>query len=298
MNILMTGGTGLIGRRFIEHFRQYHFTVLTRSVASAVVSLPPSVDCIESLSELENLDDFDAVINLAGEPIIDKRWSQQQKTIISHSRWGITKQLVALFANSDNPPSVFLSGSAIGVYGDRGDEILTESSLVTRRDFPSDICLRWEEIAKQAEPYTRVVLLRTGIVLSHQGGALSKMLLPFKYCLGGKIAHGDQYMSWIHEIDYINALDFILNDEKLSSAINLVAPNAVTNSVFSQTLAQSLQRPAILPMPKTILQLLLGESSCLLLDSQRVVPQAILNSGFEFHYPRLPSALNAIVKKV
>jgi uncharacterized protein (TIGR01777 family) len=156
--------------------------------------------------------------------------------------------------------------------------------------------LRWEEIAKQAEPYTRVVLLRTGIVLSPRGGALAKMLLPFKCYLGGRIGNGRQYMSWIHYQDYINALDYLLTEKSLFSAINVVAPQAVTNSLFTQVLADSMHRLAIFPVPRKIMQYLLGESSCLLLDSQRVVPQALLISGFEFSFPSLKSALIDVLK--
>ncbi len=298
MKILITGGTGLIGRSFIEQFSEYQITALTRSISKAEILFPSSVKLIDSLESLQNLDMFDAVINLAGEPIIDKRWSEKQKQIISQSRWKITQQLVDLFACSHKPPKVFLSGSAIGVYGNRGDKVLTESCAVQKTDFPTAVCLRWEELAKQAEPYTRVVLLRTGIVLSPRGGALVKMLLPFKCCLGGRIGNGRQYMSWIHYQDYINALDYLLTEKSLFSAVNVVAPQAVTHRLFTQVLAASMHRLAILPVPRKIMQYLLGESSCLLLDSQRVVPQALLISGFQFSFPSLKSALIDVLKNL
>ncbi|MBW2942376.1 TIGR01777 family oxidoreductase [Zhongshania aquimaris] len=291
MNILITGGTGLIGSAFIESATDCQFTVLTRSTAGAKSTLPSSVTCIESLSALPHLNEFDAVINLAGEPIVDKRWSEEQKNIICQSRWEITQQLVDLFAKSATPPSVFLSGSAIGVYGNRGDESLTEKSSVSERDFPTRLCIRWESIARQAEPYTRVVLLRTGIVLAKQGGALAKMLLPFKLCLGGPIGSGQQYMAWIHYRDHIAAMHFLLKDKGISGPVNLVAPNAEKNKEFTQTLAKSLRRIAIFPMPRFVLHALLGESSSLLLDSQKVVPQTLLNRGFSFEFNKLKSAL-------
>ena len=289
--VLITGGTGLIGSAFIRQFSDLHITVLTRSIPKAKALLPATVELIDSLDQLPNLDAFDAVINLAGEPIIDKRWSKRQKHIICQSRWQITQQLVALFASSQNPPEVFLSGSAIGIYSDRGDEDLTETSPVQGCDFPASLCLHWESIARQAEAYTRVVLLRTGIVLDAQGGALAKLLLPFKCFLGGSIGNGKQYMSWIHYQDLIYAMHYLLTAKQVAGAINMVAPEPQTNRVFSQTLAKVLHRVAIVPAPKPLLHLMLGESSCLLLDSQRVVPQALLKHGFTFKFSSLKQAL-------
>jgi uncharacterized protein (TIGR01777 family) len=299
MNILMTGGTGLIGQAFIRQFDDHQFTVLSRSKpnkANASSALPATVNLIDSLDRLHNLDDFDAVINLAGEPIIDKRWSPKQKHIICQSRWLLTQQLVDLFANSQTPPSVFLNGSAIGAYGDRGDQIVTEASPVEVTDFPTKLCLKWEEIAMGAAPYTRVVLLRTGIVLAAHGGALGKMLLPFKCCLGGRIGDGRQFMSWIHYQDHLNAMQFALLESSISGAVNLVAPEAQRNSVFTQALAKSLNRVAVVPLPKKILQLLLGESSCLLLDSQRIAPQKLLQNGFEFKFQSVKLAFDNLLK--
>jgi uncharacterized protein (TIGR01777 family) len=296
MKILLTGGTGLLGQCFIKEFGDYQFTVLTRSCSKAKTLLPETVTLIDSLDRLQNLDEFDAVINLAGEAIIDKRWSEQQKNVICQSRWKISQQLVDLFSVSLKPPAVFLSGSAVGIYGDRGSEIISESAALQENDFATRLCIRWEEIAKQASPFTRVIFLRTGIVLALQGGALQKMLLPFKLCLGGRIATGQQYMSWIHYLDHINAMDFLLKNESLTGAVNLVAPEPKTNQDFTKTLATSLHRPAILPAPKKLLQLLLGESSSLLLDSQRIVPQALLDKGFKFSFSTLESAFRDLLK--
>ena len=296
MKVLITGGTGLIGSAFIRQFSDLHITVLTRSIPKAKALLPATVELIDSLDQLPNLDAFDAVINLAGEPIIDKRWSKRQKHIICQSRWQITQQLVALFASSQNPPEVFLSGSAIGIYSDRGEEVLNETSPLQGHDFPSTLCQRWEDIARQAEPYTRVVLLRTGIVLCADGGALAKLLLPFKCFLGGPIGNGQQYMSWIHYQDLIHALHYLLTEKQLTGAVNLVAPEAESNRVFSQTLARVLHRIAVIPAPKQLLKLAMGESSCLLLDSQRVVPEALLNQGFKFKFSSLKQALVDLLK--
>lgn len=295
MKVLITGGTGLIGSALIRGAVGFEFTVLTRSIANAKSILPASLQYIDSLENLQNLDAFDAVINLAGEPIIGKRWSDQQKDHICQSRWQVTEQLVQLFAQSTTPPKVFISGSAIGVYGDRGDEPLTEVSSTEERDFSTMLCQRWESIARQAEPYTRVVLLRTGIVLSAQGGALAKLLLPFKCGLGGRISTGEQYMAWIHYRDHINAIHFLLNETNISGPVNLVAPNAEKNMVFTQVLAKTLHRIAVLPMPKIALRLLLGEASSLLLDGQKVLPQTLLNQGFVFEFNKLKPALSDLV---
>lgn len=296
MNILMTGGTGLIGQAFIRQFNDNQFTVLTRSMTKARAILPESVKLIDSLVTLPNLDAFDAVINLAGEPIIGRRWCEQQKQVICQSRWHVTHQLVELFKLSHIPPEIFLSASAIGAYGNRGKETLTESSSVQISDFPAKVCIEWENIAKQADPYTRVILLRTGIVLDPRGGALAKMLLPFKWGLGGRIGQGQQYMSWIHYQDHISAMRYLLTEKRIDGVINLVAPECQTNCVFTQTLAQVLNRPAILPVPKVILQWAMGESACLLLDSQKVLPQKLLHSEFCFAFSNLKSALTNLLK--
>ncbi|AUZ85830.1 NAD-dependent epimerase/dehydratase family protein [Methylophaga nitratireducenticrescens] len=169
MNILITGGTGLIGSCFIKQFSGYKFTVLTRRSSKAKIPIQERVKFISSLDELHNLDDFDAVINLAGEPIVDKRWSKKQKAIITQSRLQITQRLVELIFCSKKPPKVFLSSSAIGVYGDRGDEVLTEASTVQETDFPSALCIQWEALARRAETHTRVIVMRTGIVLASHG---------------------------------------------------------------------------------------------------------------------------------
>lgn len=292
MKILITGGTGLIGRAFMSHYGDYHYTLLSRTTGAlkkAIITNNPVV-MISSLEQLDNLDDFDAVINLAGEPIIDKRWSVKQKKVICDSRWELTQKLVSLFEASKDAPSVFVNGSAIGVYGDRGDEVLHEDVPVKVHDFSSQLCLGWEDIAHKASPFTRVVLLRTGIFLASNGGALAKMVLPFKLCLGGRISHGQHYMSWVHGLDHIRAMHFVLNQKSIQGPVNLVAPNPQKNTDFTQDLAKALNRIAIFPMPKKALQIILGESSCLLLDSQRVVPKKLTDNGFEFKFPNLAQA--------
>lgn len=297
MKLLITGGTGLIGKQFIQSHPHHEYTVVTRSQTKAKQILPDSVTLLESLSGLDNLDRFDGVINLAGEPIVDKRWTDKQKRIICDSRWDITQQLVTLFRESKNPPSVFLSGSAIGVYSDHGDFLITERDAATQSDFASSVCQQWESIAKQAEPYTRVIALRTGIVLDPKGGALAKMLMPFKMCLGGRIGHGRQYMSWIHISDMVSAMELLLSRADVKGAINMVAPTPVTNQQFTEDLASTLHRVAVLPMPSAVLKLLLGESSALLLGSQRVIPERLLEASFNFQFPDLKAALSDLLNQ-
>lgn len=297
MKILMTGGTGLIGHRFIQRYPEHEYTVLTRSPEKAKKKLPNTVALLDSLSTLENLDGFDGVINLAGEPIVDKRWTEHQKQAIRDSRWSVTQQLVDLFRLSKTPPSVFLSGSAIGIYGDHGDFVVTERDTSTTLDFAASLCQRWEAIAKEAEPYTRVVHLRTGIVLDPKGGALAKMLTPFKLCLGGRLGNGRQFMSWIHIQDMVGGIAFLLNNKESSGAFNMVAPEPVTNQQFTEALAAALNRMAVLPVPSFMLKLMLGESSRLLLGSQRVNPDALISQSYSFQFPDLNAALTDLLKR-
>ena len=295
MKILITGGTGVIGRAFIRQFNDYQYTLLTRYESKARSIFAGSVEVITGLDHFYNLNEYDAVINLAGEAIVDKRWTDMQKRIICHSRWQITQTLVDLISRSDNPPKVFLSGSAIGIYGNREDEILTEAFPVTEMDFPTQLCIEWEKVAAHAKPYTRVVFLRTGVVLSLDGGALKKMLLPFKLFMGGRLGSGLQFMSWIHIQDYNNAVNYLLTNKEMKGPVNLVAPEPARNKAFTQGLAVALNRKALFIIPKPLLKLMLGESSCLLLDSQKVVPEKLLNSGFEFSFPKLTSALDSLL---
>ncbi|KZM43105.1 epimerase [Marinomonas sp. SBI22] len=290
MKILMTGGTGLIGSRFINEFEQHEYTVFTRSPYQAKQDLPPQTKIINDLSKLSDLNEFDAVINLAGEPIIDKRWSQRQKGMICQSRWHTTDKLVKLFAQSDNPPEVFLSGSAVGIYGNHYDRFLPETQTTFSKDFASRLCQRWEKISQEASEHTRVVNLRTGIVLDGKGGALGKMLPIFKCNLGGKIGDGQQFMPWIHIHDMINAMSFLLSHKNCEGPFNLTSPHAVTNYQFTEELAHILDKRAYLPMPKAILKVVMGEASALLLDSQRVVPEKLIEAGFHFDFPEIEEA--------
>ncbi len=293
MHLFITGGTGLIGSALIHALDDVRITVLTRDIKKAQKKLPPKVTFIQTLDDLADFNDIDTVINLAGEPLLNKRWSEHQKGIISTSRWGITEEIVTKIKQSNNPPTTFISGSAIGYYGDQGSRILDEEHEVSLDDFPHSLCDNWEKIALRAQSErTRVCILRTGIVLSKNGGALDKMYLPYSLGLGGAIGGGKQYFSWIHIDDMIAGILFLLENKKANHIFNFTAPHPVTNKVFSHTLAKTLKRPHLLFMPKCVLKLTLGESSQLLLDSQRVIPHRLEAAGFNFRYPTIDKALN------
>lgn len=294
MQILITGGSGLIGRRFIQRYPQYRYTVLSRQPQTAATALPPDLKIIGSLTQLTNLDQFDAVINLAGEPIAERRWHGVQKRRIEQSRWQTTRDLIQLMRQGTRPPAVFLSGSAIGYYGHSEDRCLSEFDRAVRDDFATNLCQEWEQVATLAEPQSRLVLLRTGIVLDAQLGALTKIRPPFALGLGAKLGSGRQFMSWIHIADMVDAMHFLLVNTNASGPFNMTAPNPVRNIEFTNKLAGQFNKRAMLTLPSCLLRLLMGESASLLLDSQRVLPLRLTELGFQFSYATLASALSQL----
>lgn len=297
MKILMTGGTGFVGSAFIKRYGDQHeITVVSRHPKQAKKTLGPTVSVLPSLAELEHLNAFDAVINLAGEPIADKRWTDAQKERIEQSRWHITETLVGLCAASDHPPHTFLSGSAIGYYGRQGATPVTEDDNTPHDEFSHQLCKRWEAIAQEAaSEQTRVCLLRTGVVLAGHGGALKKMLPPFRLGLGGPIGDGQQMMSWIHLDDMVAGIQFLLEHDQCQGPYNFTAPHPASNEAFSKTLGKVLHRPAFFRVPAFVLRTALGEMSDLLLTGQAVLPQRLEQAGFVFEYPQLEQALHASV---
>jgi uncharacterized protein (TIGR01777 family) len=237
---------------------------------------------------------FDAVINLAGEPIIDKAWTANRKQALLDSRVGITEQLVLAMQRAKNKPFVFLSGSAIGIYGDCGQTVCFESAPVAK-DFAAQLCQQWEQAARKAEVFgVRVALLRTGLVLAKHGGMLKKMLPAFSLGLGSQLGNGQQMMSWIHLDDYIEAVLFLLDCEECQGAVNMTAPNPVSNKQFSQELAHSVKRSVLLSTPEWVLKPVLGERSILLFGGQHVLPSKLLNHAFHFRYPKLSDVLKSV----
>ena len=300
MKIFITGGTGFIGRALVLRLQRHGHSIVTwvrdekRAAGrlGADVTLLPLACDDATLSQA--LAGCEAVVNLAGEPLIG-RWTAARRIRLTESRLGLTERLVKAMASATNAPRVLVSGSAVGYYGDRGEEVLTEGSAPAD-DFLGKLCQDWERAASRAEVVgTRVVLLRTGIVLGRDGGALSKLLTPFRLGLGGPIGSGQQYMPWIHLHDEVEIIARAVEDERYRGVINATAPNPVTNREFGRTLGRALHRPAIAPLPGFVLKVALGEASSVLLTGQRAIPETLERLGFGFQYPELEAALADIV---
>jgi len=299
MKILITGGTGLIGRRLCVALlaKGHELTVLSRKPDTVKTKCGEAVQAISTLNEWQPDTVFDAVINLAGEPIVDARWTDERKQLLWESRVTLTEKLVQCIANAKHKPAVLLSGSATGVYGDGGDTVLDESHPAAT-GFGAQLCSAWENAAQAADALgVRVCLLRTGLVLDSRGGLLGKMLLPFKLGLAARLGNGRQWMSWIHVNDYVAIVLLLLENAQAKGAYNMTAPEPVTNAQFTQTLARVLHRPALLVTPTWLLKLLLGEMAALLLGGQRALPTKIQALGYHFDYVNLEDALNAIVSQ-
>lgn len=294
MNIFITGGTGLIGQALIPALLQSHhqITLLTRNEEKARSLFPQkTLKFLTALSSLKNLDEFDLVINLAGEPIFAKRWTASQKKKLFDSRVELTRRLAALINAGENPPRL-ISGSATGIYGDKGDHFITETTPTANNTFTSSLCHAWENAALQAK--TKVCLLRTGMVLSPKGGALAKMLPLYHWNLAGRLGSGKQFWAWIALEDMVESILFLVSTEECEGIYNLVTPNPVTNQTFNQQLAHSLKRCALFPAPAFALKLVLGERANMLLESQRVVPERLLATGFNFRYKNLVEYFTAL----
>jgi uncharacterized protein len=297
MNILITGGTGLIGRRLCQALlaQGHNITVLSRQPDSVAKKCGSEVKAMASLSDYQSDTIFDAIINLAGEPIVDKRWTEQQKQRLWQSRIKLTNTLVQCIANAKHKPCVLLSGSAVGFYGNGGDKILLEDQPAAN-DFGAKLCSAWETAAITATEFgVRVCLLRTGLVLDTSGGLLAKMLLPFKLGLASRLASGQQWMSWIHYADYIAIVLLLLQNTDATGAYNMTAPEPVTNTHFTKTLAKFLKRPALFVNPAWLLNLLLGERAELLMGGQRALPNKLQALGYRFRYPTLEQALSELL---
>ena len=259
MHILLTGGTGLIGRQLCQHWlaQGHRLTVWSRRPEQVARLCGDAVRGVASLQEV--IGPVDAVINLAGAPIADRPWTHKRKALLWSSRISLTETLLVWLEGLAEKPAVLISGSAVGWYGDGGERELTEASGPVQDDFPSQLCVAWEETAQRAEALgIRVVLVRTGLVLAAEGGFLSRLLLPFKLALGGPIGNGRQWMPWVHIHDQIALIDFLLHQHDARGPYNACAPHPVRNREFAKTLGQVLHRPAFMPMPAFVLKVGLG----------------------------------------
>jgi hypothetical protein len=298
MQILITGGTGLIGRRLCKALlaEGHELTVFSRNPASVPVKCGAGVHALASLAEWHPALSFDAVINLAGEPIIDARWSAQRKRVLWDSRVTLTEELVRHIAAAERKPSVLLSGSAVGYYGNRGNLMLDEAAG-TGAGFAADLCKAWEDAARVAESAgVRVCLLRTAPVLSNDGGLLGRMLPPFKLGLGARLGDGKQWMGWVHIEDYVTMVLRLLRDEQTHGPYNMAAPNPITNAEFTAALAAALHRPAFFVAPATLLKLAMGERASLLLEGQRALPEKMEAMHQRFAFPTLADALHDVIR--
>lgn len=305
MRILVSGSTGFVGTALIEALegQGHQIARLVRPVSaqkSASGSRAPSVawDPAAGQFDAASAEGADALVHLAGASIADGRWTDARKQLLRTSRIDATRQLFGALAKLQRPPRVIVAASAIGYYGNRGDELLTEASA-PGTDFLSGLCREWErEIARGAEFGARVVTLRFGIILAQHGGALAKMVMPFKLGAGGRLGDGRQWMSWITLPETLRIIQFALQTASLLGPVNTVAPNPVRNSEFTTILAKTLHRPALFPAPAFALRLALGEmADALLLSSLRVSPSRLQEVGYAFQQPDLASALADVFQK-
>jgi uncharacterized protein (TIGR01777 family) len=298
LNITITGGTGFIGRRLVARLLAGNHS-LHLLVRHARIGLGPQVQCsvwnaLDIEPAPESLAEADAVIHLAGEPV-SQRWTPAAKRRILESRVEGTRRLIEALSRRSHRPSVLVCASAVGLYGSRGDAILTESAAAGE-GFLSEVCTVWEKTADAALNLgMRVVKLRTGMTLGKEGGALAQMLTPFQWGVGGKVASGKQWVSWIHVDDLAELIQFAVENTGLSGPVNATAPNPVTNAEFTRELAAALHRPAFLSIPAAALRGVYGEMAEIILASQRAVPQAALSAGFRFRYPDLGAALRNLL---
>ncbi|TVQ78264.1 MAG: TIGR01777 family protein [Bradymonadales bacterium] len=295
MKILITGGSGLVGRKLIDRLEEagHDCRILSRSPGEKRIQWDPDAEVLKA-GEIEA---FDGVIHLAGENIASGRWTENAKRRIYDSRIKGSELLSRTIQQLENPPQFFISASAIGYYGNRGNERLTEESPAGQ-GFLAKTCVDWEaSVQGLKDRGLRVCWLRIGVVLSPDGGALQKMLLPFKLGLGGRLGDGKQFWSWIDIEDLVRSLEYLAFNERLEGVFNGTAPEALPQAEFGRILSKKLKRPAILPAPAWGLKLLLGEmAEALLLSSARVEPTRLIQNGFQFKYPRLEDSLEHLLR--
>jgi uncharacterized protein (TIGR01777 family) len=295
--IFITGGTGLIGTAVIEQWLKdgHQLIVQSRYPHRVEQQFGDKVTAVSAITKVTQ--PIDGILNLAGEPIADARWTQTRKQALFDSRVSLTEQLIAGLKQNNLKPQWMISGSAVGWYGNQYGRVLTETSGY-EDEFAHRLCNAWEQAARQAEDLgIRLCLLRTGLVLAPKGGFLKRMLLPFKLGLGGRIGDGQQYMPWVHLDDMVRLIEFLRSNDTLSGVFNATAPNPVTNAEFSKALARQLKRPACFPLPAPLLKLGFGEMAELLLHGQRAIPEKATTAGFKFDYTDVDLALNKVLQR-
>ena len=297
MKVLITGASGLVGTALQRSFAEkgYEMLLASRKKAEDGNHIQWSID--DGFSEPERLEGLDAVVHLAGESVSGLRWTDEKKSAIRDSRVFGTRSVVDAISRLKNKPKVFIAASAIGFYGERGDEEVTESSAAGD-SFLASVAKDWEAESRRAEDAgIRTVLLRTGIVLSKDGGALGTMLLPFKLGVGGVVGSGKQWMSWIAMDDHVAVINYVIENENIRGAVNAVSPNPTTNHDFTKTLGDVLYRPTFLPLPEFAVSMVFGEmGDVLLLASTKVLPKRLEAAGFEFKFPYLQAAIENALK--
>ncbi|HXG23455.1 MAG TPA: TIGR01777 family oxidoreductase [Chthonomonadales bacterium] len=304
MNVVIAGATGFIGQALCRRLAAagHTLTALTRNPQKAVGLFPADTRVLAWSTEQAGkwqqvVAEAEVVVNLAGESIAGRRWTDEYKQRIRQSRLDTTRGIVAAMVVDDAPERVLLNASAVGYYGDRGEAVVTEQTP-SGSDFLARLCVDWEAEALQATAAgVRVVLMRTGIVLGEGGGVLEKMVPPFKWFVGGPLGLGKQWVPWIHIDDHLEMIVWAMENGAVSGPINFTAPHPVTMREFANTLGKVLNRPALFPVPRFVLQLMLGEGADAVLASQKVIPQAAQQLGFEWRYPHLEPALRAIFRK-
>ncbi len=308
MRLLLIGCTGFIGKGLLPNLIKegHEITLVSRKKKPELlnrfqdgcihIELDPSLDQSWSKASLINaLEEAEGVINLAGEPIADKRWTENHLKLIRNSRLNTTKNLINAISSSKKRPKVLINGSAIGFYGTSLEKNFDENSIAGK-DFLAKLCQDWEYLAKEKPQATRLVTLRIGIVLEKDGGALGKMLPIFKSGFGGPLGNGNQWMSWIHRDDLCNIIKESLSNRNWKGTFNCVAPEPVSMKVFSNTLGDCLRKPSLLPVPGILLELLLGDGAKVVLEGQRVCPKKLIKLGFNYKHNNIKSALIDITK--